>query len=59
MILEGKYINNIIITLRNFSLGPDQGLLYHKTRKPDFLCRWPSLNSYLESREIFEGVLYL
>ena len=25
-----------------------QGLLYHKTCKPDFLCSWPSLNSYLK-----------
>ena len=25
-----------------------QGLLYHTTCKPDFLCSWPSLNSYLE-----------
>ena len=25
-----------------------QGLLYHRTCKPDFLCSWPSLNSYLE-----------
>ena len=24
-----------------------QGLLYHRTCKPDFLCSWPSLNSYL------------
>ena len=25
-----------------------QGLLYHRTCKPDFLSSWPSLNSYLE-----------
>ena len=25
-----------------------QGLLYYRTCKPDFLCRWPSLNSYLK-----------
>ena len=25
-----------------------QGLLYHRTCKPDFLCSWPSLNSYLK-----------
>ena len=25
-----------------------QGLLYHRTCKPDFLCSWPSLKSYLE-----------
>ena len=25
-----------------------QGLLYHRTCKRDFLCSWPSLNSYLE-----------
>ena len=36
----------------------NQGLLYHRTCKPDFLCSWPSLNSYLELREISEGVLY-
>ena len=24
------------------------GLLYHRTCKPDFLCSWPSLNSYLK-----------
>ena len=30
-----------------------QGLLYHRTSKPDFLCRWPSINSYLDLREIF------
>ena len=23
-------------------------LLYHRTCKPDFLCSWPSLNSYLK-----------
>ena len=26
----------------------DQGLLYHRTCKHDFLCSWPSLNSYLK-----------
>ena len=26
----------------------NQGLLYHRTCKGDFLCSWPSLNSYLE-----------
>ena len=25
-----------------------QGLLYHRTCKPDFLFSWPSLNSYLK-----------
>ena len=25
-----------------------QGLLFHRTCKPDFLCSWPSLNSYLK-----------
>ena len=25
-----------------------QGLLYHRTCKSDFLCRWPSLNFYLK-----------
>ena len=25
-----------------------QGLLYHRTCKRDFLCSWPSLNSYLK-----------
>ena len=25
-----------------------QGLLYQRTCKPDFLCSWPSLNSYLK-----------
>ena len=25
-----------------------QGQLYHRTCKRDFLCRWPSLNSYLK-----------
>ena len=25
-----------------------QGLLYHRTCKPDFLGSWPSLNSYLK-----------
>ena len=25
-----------------------QGLLYHRTCKTDFLCSWPSLNSYLK-----------
>ena len=29
-------------------LGGIQGLLYHRTCKPDFLCSWPSLNSYLK-----------
>ena len=29
-------------------LEPVQGLLYHRTCKPDFLCSWPSLNSYLK-----------
>ena len=29
-------------------LGRYQGLLYHRTCKPVFLCSWPSLNSYLE-----------
>ena len=31
---------------RNLVFG--QGLLYHRTCKPDFLCSWPSLNSYLK-----------
>ena len=26
----------------------NQGLLYHRMCKPDFLCSWPSLNSYLK-----------
>ena len=25
-----------------------QGLLYHRMCKQDFLCSWPSLNSYLK-----------
>ena len=28
--------------------GRLQGLLYHRTCVPDFLCSWPSLNSYLK-----------
>ena len=31
-----------------FKLGIIQGLLYHRTCKPDFLFSWPSLNSYLK-----------
>ena len=31
-----------------------QGLLYHSACKPDFLCSWPSLNSYIKSREFFK-----
>ena len=27
--------------------GLTQGLLYHRTCKRDFLCSWPSLDSYL------------
>ena len=34
-------VNHTHITL-------NQGLLYHRTCKPDFLCSWPSLNSYLK-----------
>ena len=26
----------------------NQGLLYYRTCKPDFLCSWASLNSYLK-----------
>ena len=36
---------------RGFALldvGSGQGLLYHRTCKRDFLCSWPSLNSYLK-----------
>ena len=29
-------------------LYSSQGLLYHSTCKRDFLCSWPSLNSYLK-----------
>ena len=34
----------------------NQGLLYHRTCKPDFLCSWPLLNSYLKLREFFNTV---
>ena len=30
------------------SIRHSQGLLYHRTCKHDFLCNWPSLNSYLK-----------
>ena len=30
------------------SLSFAQELLYHRTCKPDFLCSWSSLNSYLK-----------
>ena len=32
----------------NSSLWSVQWLMYHRACKPDFLCSWPSLNSYLE-----------
>ena len=32
----------------NFCIALCQGLLYHRTCKRDFLCSWPSLNSYLK-----------
>ena len=38
---------SIIRAWRLKNLGGYQGLLYHRTCKPDFLCSWPSLNSYL------------
>ena len=34
--------------VRKEILSSGQGLLYHRTCKPDFLCSWPSINSYLE-----------
>ena len=43
--------DNICIVLtvsRCTYIYDDQGLLYHRTCKPDFLCSWPSLNSYLK-----------
>ena len=43
-------------TINSLNLGLSQGLLYHRTCKRDFLCRWPSLNSYLKQREIFNTV---
>ena len=30
----------------NMNICRNQGLLYHRTCKPDFLSSWPSLNSY-------------
>ena len=33
-----------------------QGLLYHRTCKPDILCSWPSLNSYLNKGNFFNTV---
>ena len=33
-----------------------QRLVNHRTRKPDFLCSWPSLNFYLKYRVIFNTV---
>ena len=33
---------------RNMFIYLIQGLLYHRTCKSDFLCSWPSLNSYLK-----------
>ena len=55
------FSNTIIFTAMGMSfiaiiLIP--GLLYHRTCKHDFLCNWPSLNSYLKLKEIFEWVLY-
>ena len=32
----------------NINFTPDRGLLYHRMCKRDFLCSWPSLNSYLK-----------
>ena len=34
--------------ITHMSLTPFQVLLYHRMCKPDFLCSWPSLNSYLK-----------
>ena len=34
--------------ITQYSKCQQQGLLYHRTCKPDFMCSWPSLNSYLE-----------
>ena len=31
-----------------FKMSYYQGLLHHRTCKTDFLCSWPSLNSYLK-----------
>ena len=45
-------------SIKTFKLPRSQVLLYHRTCKRDFLCSWPSLNSYLKLREICEWVLY-
>ena len=37
----------------------NQGLLYHRTYKPDFLSYWPSLIKFLSKKgEISDEVLY-
>ena len=38
----------IIWSLKSLLICTCQGLLYHRTCKPDFLCSWPMLNSYLK-----------
>ena len=49
IIIDNKIKNSISDTeSKLYILWAVQGLLYHRTCKPDFLCSWPSLNSYLE-----------
>ena len=41
-------IVNVNRSLVKGDLVFSQGLLYHRTCRSDFLCSWPSLNSYLK-----------
>ena len=41
--VEGKVLE--AIQVRKYL---EKRLLYYRTCKPDFLCSWPSLNSYLK-----------
>ena len=48
---EGSVVQtcrNINVHVVNTDKCRDQGLLYHRTCKRNFLCSWPSLNSYLK-----------
>ena len=37
-----------VLLIDDNKMGLLQGLLYYRTCKRDFLCSWPSLNSYLK-----------
>ena len=45
-----KTLEDLFVLLKSADvfIAMYQGLLYHRTCKPNFLCSWPSLNSYLK-----------